>query len=124
MGPAHDESGLVPQEGGRSGTVGQRAGLTLRRGGALLLLAGAAACGPASGDKSSDGFINRHGPADLVAGIWIDPEGCDHWIIDDGLEGYLSERLQPDGRPVCSGVGEPGTAVGPFKEGSPLPDLL
>ena len=20
----------------------------------------------------------------LVAGIWVDPNGCDHWIIDDG----------------------------------------
>lgn len=51
----------------------------------------------------------------LVAGIWVDPNGCDHWIIDDGVEGYLSERLTPDGLPVCSGVAPPNTVVGPYQ---------
>ena len=60
----------------------------------------------------------------LVAGIWVDPNGCDHWIIDDGIEGYLSERLTPDGRPVCSGVAPPSTAVGPFNQGTDIPDPL
>lgn len=60
----------------------------------------------------------------LVAGIWVDPNGCDHWIIDDGIEGYLSERLTPDGRPVCSGVAPPNTAVGPFQNGSEIADPL
>lgn len=60
----------------------------------------------------------------LVAGIWVDPNGCDHWMIDDGLEGYLSERLTPDGRPVCSGVAPPSTVVGPFQAGSAVPDTL
>lgn len=60
----------------------------------------------------------------LVAGIWVDPNGCDHWIIDDGVEGYLSERLTPDGRPVCSGVAPPNTVVGPFQAGSDIPDPL
>lgn len=60
----------------------------------------------------------------LVAGIWVDPNGCDHWIIDDGLEGYLSERLTPDGRPVCSGVAPPNSVVGPFQQGSSVPDVL
>lgn len=60
----------------------------------------------------------------LVAGIWVDPNGCDHWIIDDGIEGNLSERLTPDGRPVCSGIAPPSTAVGPFNEGTSIPDPL
>lgn len=60
----------------------------------------------------------------LVAGIWVDPNGCDHWIIDDGIEGYLSERLTPDGRPVCSGVAPPSTAVGPFMQGTNVADPL
>ncbi len=60
----------------------------------------------------------------LVAGIWVDPNGCDHWIIDDGIEGYLSERLTPDGRPVCSGVAPPNTVVGPFQNGSEIADPL
>jgi len=35
------------------------------------------------------------------AGIWVDGNGCDHWIIDDGLEGYMSPRLTDEGKPVC-----------------------
>ena len=60
----------------------------------------------------------------LVAGIWVDPNGCDHWIIDDGIEGYLSERLTPDGRPVCSGIAPPNIATGPFRQGTSIPDPL
>ena len=73
-------------------------------------------------NKSIDRGIDAHHLSTLVAGIWVDPEGCDHWIIDDGVEGYLSERLTPDGRPVCSGVAPPTTVVGPFKAGSSTPD--
>lgn len=75
-------------------------------------------------DKTVDRGVNRHHLSTLVAGIWVDPNGCDHWIIDDGVEGYLSERLTPDGRPVCSGVAPPNTVVGPFQDGSPIPDPL
>ncbi len=75
-------------------------------------------------DKSVDRGINAHHLSTLVAGVWVAPNGCDHWIIDDGVEGYLSERLTPDGRPVCSGVAPPNTAVGPFKSGSPIADIL
>ena len=35
------------------------------------------------------------------AGIWVDGNGCDHWIIDDGVEGYMSPRLTDEGKPVC-----------------------
>ncbi|MCA1774150.1 MAG: hypothetical protein R6V30_05545 [Paracoccaceae bacterium] len=71
-----------------------------------------------------DSGIDSKSLSQLVAGIWVDPNGCDHWIIDDGLEGYLSERMQPDGRPVCSGVAPPNTAVGPFRAGTNIPDPL
>jgi hypothetical protein len=43
----------------------------------------------------------------LEAQIWTDPEGCDHWIIDDGLEGYMSPRVNPEGIPVCRPDAEP-----------------
>ncbi|MFZ3581086.1 hypothetical protein ACOI1H_02795 [Loktanella sp. DJP18] len=75
-------------------------------------------------DKSIDRGVNAHHLSTLVAGVWVDPNGCDHWIIDDGVEGYLSVRLTPDGLPVCSGVAPPNTAVGPFKSGTPIPDSL
>ena len=75
-------------------------------------------------DRFIDGGLDGKPLTELVAGVWVDPNGCDHWIIDDGIEGYLTERLTPDGRPVCSGVGQPGDVVGPFQEGSILGDLL
>ena len=71
-----------------------------------------------------DSGVDAKSLTQLVAGVWVDPNGCDHWIIDDGLEGYLSERLTPDGRPVCSGVAPPNTVVGPFQAGSNIPDIL
>ena len=36
-----------------------------------------------------------------VPGIWIDPDGCEHWAMDDGTEGFMSPRRTRDGRPVC-----------------------
>jgi len=34
--------------------------------------------------------------------IWIDPDGCMHWIADGGVEGYLEGRVNPqNGMPVC-----------------------
>lgn len=68
-------------------------------------------------DKTVDRGINSHSVSELNAGIWVDPRGCDHWIIDDGVEGYLSARLDKYGKPVCSGIAPPNTAVGNFKNG-------
>lgn len=93
-----------------------------------VMMSGCAAVGLIEGGQRSgaeravDGGLDTKSLTQLVAGIWVDPNGCDHWIIDDGVEGYLSERLTPDGRPVCSGVAPPNTAVGPFQEGSRVRD--
>ncbi len=75
-------------------------------------------------DKTADRGFDSKPLSSLKAGIWVDPNGCDHWIIDDGLEGYLSQRLDPQGKPVCSGIAPPTTATGPFKEGSPFTDPI
>ena len=76
-------------------------------------------------DKTVDaGFRGNKDLSQLQAGIWVDPTGCDHWIIDDGIEGYLSARLGPDGKPVCSGVAPPNTAIGPFKGTDDVSDPL
>lgn len=34
-------------------------------------------------------------------GIWIDPDGCEHWVMDDGTEGFMTPNVTPDGIPVC-----------------------
>jgi hypothetical protein len=36
------------------------------------------------------------------ATIWVDPDGCQHWVIDTGFEGFMSSRLDKDGKPVCN----------------------
>lgn len=69
-------------------------------------------------DKTRDTGIDSKALWELKSGIWIDPNGCDHWIVDDGLEGYMSQRLNPDGKPICSGLAPPGTATGGFQDGS------
>lgn len=92
-----------------------------------LALATALLAGCESGrsdDKTVDRGLDRKHLSNLVAGIWVDPNGCDHWIIDDGVEGYLSVRLDPYGKPICSGIAPPNTAVGPYKAGSRFPDIL
>ncbi|MFN0113483.1 MAG: hypothetical protein ACKVPY_02275 [Paracoccaceae bacterium] len=87
-----------------------------------LLLAGVlAGCEGGGKDKTRDYGLDAKPLSQLKAGIWIDPDGCDHWIIDDGLEGYLSARLDDKGRPVCSGKpGQGGFATGPYRSGSPF----
>ena len=90
----------------------------------LLTACGEGGGGRVSGDKTFDyGFKRKH-LSQLQAGIWIDPNGCDHWIIDDGVEGYLSQRLDRDGKPVCSGVAPPTSVVGPFKGKQTVGDPL
>lgn len=41
------------------------------------------------------------GTEKYIPGIWIDPDGCEHWVMDDGVEGYMDIRKTRDGRPVC-----------------------
>ncbi len=33
--------------------------------------------------------------------IWVDPDGCEHWVMDDGVEGYMDIHLNRQGLPVC-----------------------
>ncbi len=57
-------------------------------------------------------------------GIYVDPDGCDTWIADDGIEGYAVARLEPrTGARVCSGVLPNETAAG-HKRGSGVADPI
>lgn len=33
--------------------------------------------------------------------IWTDPDGCEHWVMDDGWEGYMTPHVTRQGIPVC-----------------------
>jgi outer membrane protein OmpA-like peptidoglycan-associated protein len=37
-----------------------------------------------------------------VPTIWVDPDGCQHWVMDDGFEGFMTPHVTRDGRPVCN----------------------
>ena len=43
----------------------------------------------------------------LEMSLWTDARGCQHWVRDDGAEGFMSERLDRLGRPVCPGAPQP-----------------
>lgn len=89
---------------------------------AVALVAG---CVDNRADKTVDRqFGGQKHLSQLQAGIWVDPQGCDHWIIDDGAEGYLSQRLDKHGKPVCSGVAPPTIATGAFKGGGEIGDPI
>ncbi len=36
-----------------------------------------------------------------VPNIWIDPDGCEHWVMDDGAEGFMTPHVNRNGIPVC-----------------------
>ena len=83
---------------------------------AIAAVTALAACeGQIGADKGIDRGTDTKDLSQLVAGIWVDPNGCDHWIIDDGVEGYLSARLDKYGKPVCSGAAPANVATGNFK---------
>lgn len=80
--------------------------------------------GKVNTNKTIDYGFKKHDLSTMSAGIWVDPNGCDHWIIDDGIEGYLSQRLDKYGKPVCSAAAPPSTAVGPYKATQTISDTL
>ncbi len=91
--------------------------------GAALSLSGCGELGDKK-DKTVDrGFDTKH-LSELVAGIWTDPNGCQHWIIDDGVEGYLSARMDTYGKPICNDIYPEGYAVGNYNAGSTFADSI
>jgi hypothetical protein len=54
------------------------------------------------------------------AAIAYDPDGCQGWIIDDGIEGYSGRRFDPvTGLPVCNNLYPPGTVLKDYQSQSP-----
>jgi hypothetical protein len=116
---------------------------TFRPGLMLLLVAGLSGCGaytegfgfegtqPYSGPDSviavgEDQGVDNRDLVDGAAGIAYDPDGCQVWIIDDGIEGYATPRFDPKtGLPVCDGSYPPGTVLGPYESvNAPFPDRV
>lgn len=73
--------------------------------------------GPESVIATAEDFgRDRVGLIDGQAAIAYDPDGCQVWIIDDGIEGYSSPRFNPEtGLPVCDDKYPPGTVLGVYE---------
>lgn len=103
----------------------------LRIGLMLVVATGLSGCGgliegiegtvPYSGPDSVIATAEDYGRDDVglvdgEAAIAYDPDGCQVWIVDDGVEGYSTPRFDPKtGLPVCDGKYPPGTVLGVYE---------
>jgi len=91
----------------------------------LALIAASTVAGCVKTDHTVDRGIDSGKLSQKVKwGVYVDPDGCDVWMADDGIEGYSVLRLDPrSGERVCSGVLPKGYAAD-HKRGSFIPDLI
>lgn len=83
---------------------------------AALVLVGFA---PAAVAHTTSGLQgpHKHGEPRTVRGeqyipnIWVDPDGCEHWVMDDGWEGYMTPKVNRQGIPSCPGRQTPRPAA-------------
>ena len=61
----------------------------------MVLTLGGTALQAATGDTNQDENL-------MIPTIWVDPDGCQHWVMDDGWEGYMDIRLNRNGKPICT----------------------
>jgi hypothetical protein len=67
-----------------------------------------------------DSGRDKIGLQDGDAAIAYDPDGCQGWLMDDGVEGYSGRRFDPvSGLPVCNDQYPPGTVVKNYQTQSP-----
>ncbi len=59
---------------------------------ALVALSGAAAAQGVEREVIGEAYVPT---------IWVDPDGCEHWVMDDGWEGYMTPHVTRQGIPVC-----------------------
>ena len=73
----------------------------------LIMTVGMAAAGAmfastAMADSTDVVIIKSSQSQRYVPTIWVDPDGCEHWAMDDGAEGYMTPHVTRDGIPVCN----------------------
>jgi len=71
--------------------------------GAMPVLAMTACAAMATGAAAQTASQQGRDQGRYVPTIWVDPDGCEHWVMDDGAEGFMSPHLSRDGKPVCRG---------------------
>lgn len=68
----------------------------------VALLGTALAVSACSTDQTLDQGFDNKPLAALKADVWVAPSSCKYWIVDDGIEGYLTPILNRDGTPDCA----------------------
>ena len=53
------------------------------------------------GAASAQGTSRDYAGETYEPTIWTDPDGCEHWVMDDGWEGYMTPHVNRQGIPVC-----------------------
>ena len=61
---------------------------------AVLALQGTVADAQTKSQRDRDG-------GQYIPTVWVDPDGCEHWVMDDGVEGYMTPHTNRQGIPVC-----------------------
>ncbi len=76
--------------------------------------------------RASDGaWGDTQGPRDGIAAVAVTPDGCEAWLMDEGVEGYATTRSDPrTGLPVCTNRIPPGSVIGNPSVSSDFPDYL
>ena len=100
----------------------------------LLALTTLAGCGlepysPGPNTVIASNHDSGSDPSPLVDGhaaIAYDPDGCQGWLMDDGVEGYSGRRFDPvSGLPICNTHYPPGTVVRNYQTASaPINDYV
>ncbi len=67
-----------------------------RKLGMVLVVGMSLAVNVATADVLGSNYAEEYRPT-----IWIDPDGCEHWTMDDGAEGYMDAVRNRDGSAVC-----------------------
>ncbi|WP_300059437.1 OmpA family protein [uncultured Roseobacter sp.] len=65
---------------------------------AVLGAAFALQAGAVAAQSDSQQGLDR---GQYVPSIWVDPDGCEHWVMDDGAEGFMTPHVTRQGIPVC-----------------------
>jgi len=81
-------------------TVLQRISKAVRAMAGVALVLALALVAPAAEAQQTKSQIGRDKGV-YVPTIWVDPDGCEHWVMDDGAEGYMTPHTNRQGIPVC-----------------------
>ncbi|PID36102.1 MAG: hypothetical protein CR993_07030 [Rhodobacterales bacterium] len=80
---------------------------------------------PLIATNADHSYGDPEGPRDGVAAVAVLPDGCEAWIVDEGVEGYGGDRSDPrSGLPRCTREIPPGSVIGDHRTSNDIQDWL